>query len=104
MRKNKLRANQIMYIVGDGNYSIVHLVTRQQVLMSHTLKWYHSRYPDFIRINKGALINPTYVVDWQQSSRLVASLTMRGGEPLVIARRRIQSVLEQIEQALLVPS
>ncbi|MVM34570.1 LytTR family transcriptional regulator [Spirosoma sp. HMF4905] len=100
MRKNNLHTNQILYIIGAGNYSIVHQVGGRHLLMSHTLKWYQGKYPDFIRINKGALINPTYVVSWQKTSRLLASLTMQNGQQLVIARRRMLNVLEQVEQTL----
>ncbi|MVM33269.1 LytTR family transcriptional regulator [Spirosoma sp. HMF4905] len=100
MRKNKLTAEQILYIVGDDNYSIVHLTTHKRVLLSHTLKWCQAYYPGFIRISKQALINPAYVVSWLKTSRFVASLTMQDNRQLGIARRRISRVLEQFELAL----
>ncbi|MVM28410.1 LytTR family transcriptional regulator [Spirosoma sp. HMF4905] len=99
MRKNKLTAEQILYIVGDGNYSIVYLTTHKRVLLSHTLKWYQDYYPGFIRISKQSLINPAYVVGWLKTSRSVASLTMQDSQQLAISRRRIHVVLKRFEPA-----
>ncbi|MVM42010.1 hypothetical protein GO730_37390 [Spirosoma sp. HMF3257] len=57
---NDFDRQSVLYLRGDVNYSRVHLQTGQILVSSRTLKWYADRWPDFVRVHKGALVNPAY--------------------------------------------
>ncbi|WP_020595762.1 LytR/AlgR family response regulator transcription factor [Spirosoma panaciterrae] len=87
--------SQVMYLTGDVNYCFIHLKGGEQILSSRTLKWYHQRWPHFIRIHKGYLVNPQYVHRWVVISPVIAYTIMSNGESLSIGRRRIASLSNQ---------
>lgn len=88
---------KVLYLTGDVNYSTLHLVNGERILSSRTLKWYNSRWPDFIRIHKGYLVNPQHIRNCVQLSPIVAYLIMRNGVSLSIGRRRIVEVVNLLE-------
>ncbi|MBD2753326.1 LytR/AlgR family response regulator transcription factor [Spirosoma validum] len=87
---------QVLYLTGDVNYCYVYLVNGNQILSSRTLKWYSDRWPHFIRIHKGSLINPRYVHRFALISPIAAHLIMRNGASLPVGRRRIKEVMDQL--------
>ncbi|QMW04571.1 LytR/AlgR family response regulator transcription factor [Spirosoma foliorum] len=88
--------DDILYLIGDVNYSFVYLQNGEQVLSSRTLKWYSDRWPQFIRIHKGSLINPRHVHRCVLVSTITAYLIMGNGVRLPIGRRRINEVVDQL--------
>ncbi|QDK77516.1 LytTR family transcriptional regulator [Spirosoma sp. KCTC 42546] len=92
MRKQLLDTDQIMYALGDGNYSNLYFSNGTVELTSHTLKWYEEGYPTFLRISKSAMINPKYIKDCVSVSPGIAYITMDTGVQIAISRRRIQRV------------
>ncbi|GAB4017082.1 hypothetical protein GCM10028808_47630 [Spirosoma migulaei] len=87
---------QVLYLIGDVNYSMVHLVSGKAILSSRTLKWYSDRWPHFIRIHKAHLINPDQVHSCVVISSTIAHLIMNDGARLPIGRRRIREVIDQL--------
>ncbi|MBN8826697.1 MULTISPECIES: LytTR family DNA-binding domain-containing protein [unclassified Spirosoma] len=87
----------VLYLTGDVNYCTLHLLNGERILSSRTLKWYNSRWPDFIRIHKGYLVNPQHIHSCVQLSPIVAYLIMRNGVSLSIGRRRIIEVMNLLE-------
>ncbi|GAB4033273.1 LytTR family transcriptional regulator DNA-binding domain-containing protein [Spirosoma gilvum] len=88
---------KVLYLTGDVNYCTVHLINGDRILSSRTLKWYNSRWPDFIRIHKGYLVNPQHIHNWVQISPIAAYLIMRNGASLSIGRRRIVEIVNLLE-------
>ncbi|GAB4047803.1 LytR/AlgR family response regulator transcription factor [Spirosoma litoris] len=88
---------QILYLIGDINYSRIHLVNGEIILMSRTLKWYESRWPSFIRIHKRVLINSQYAqhIKLAPQPRDTSQLIMTNGAELPIARRRLSLVKQE---------
>ncbi|MBN8821597.1 MULTISPECIES: LytTR family DNA-binding domain-containing protein [unclassified Spirosoma] len=95
--QHKFEPDQILYLVGDVNYSTVYLCDGTVILSSRTLKWYHTKWPDFIRIHKATLINPQYVHSCHVISCIMAQITMQNGATMTISRRRIHAVLDHLQ-------
>ncbi|GAB4047807.1 LytTR family transcriptional regulator DNA-binding domain-containing protein [Spirosoma litoris] len=89
---------QILYLIGDINYSRIHLVNGEVILMSRTLKWYEGRWPSFIRIHKQTLINPNYARSFILSSTLREAIyvVMADSAKLLIARRRLSLIRKKL--------
>lgn len=96
--QHKFEPNQILYLIGDVNYSSVYLCDGTIILSSRTLKWYHTKWPHFIRIHKATLINPLYIQSCSVLSCILAQITMQNGVTMTISRRRIHDVLEHLQQ------
>ncbi|WP_080056294.1 LytR/AlgR family response regulator transcription factor [Spirosoma aerolatum] len=88
--------SQVMYLAGDVNYCFIYLKGGKQILSSRTLKWYHQRWPQFIRIHKGYLVNPAYVRRWMIISPVLAFTIMTDGVSLSVGRRRIAAISNQL--------
>lgn len=90
---------QILYLTGEINYSRIHLINGEVVLMSHTLKWYEGRWPSFIRIHKQVLINPQHARQVKLAPRLRdnSQLVMTNQTELPIARRRLSQVMQTLD-------
>jgi DNA-binding LytR/AlgR family response regulator len=92
MRKQILNSDQIMYALGNGNYSNLYFSNGTSELTSHTLKWYEMGYPTLLRISKSAMINPMYVKEGVKFSPATAYVTMHTGVKIAISRRMIKRV------------
>lgn len=92
MRKQILDTNQIMYALGNGNYSNLYFSNGKSELTSHTLKWYETGYPTLLRISKSAMVNPMYVKEGVKLSPATAYVTMHTGVKIAISRRMIKRV------------
>ena len=94
--QHKFDPAKVLYLTGDVNYSSVYLQDGAVVYTSRTLKWYHERWPDFLRIHKASLINPQYIHHCNVLSSIVAYVTMKNGAVLPVGRRRIPEVLRYL--------
>ncbi|MVM38064.1 LytTR family transcriptional regulator [Spirosoma sp. HMF3257] len=94
--QHNFEPDHVLYLIGDVNYCSLHLLNGKKILSSRTLKWYNDRWPHFIRIHKGSLINPAHVHRCVLVSTISAHLIMRNGARLPIGRRRINGVMEQL--------
>ncbi|MVM33592.1 LytTR family transcriptional regulator [Spirosoma sp. HMF4905] len=94
--QHKFDPEKVIYLTGDVNYCTVYLLNGKTVLTSRTLKWYNDRWPQFMRVHKGSLVNPEQIHSCVVVSSIVAHLIMRNGARLPIGRRRISEVVEQL--------
>lgn len=92
MRKQILNSDQIMYALGNGNYSNLYFSNGTSELTSHTLKWYEMGYPTLLRISKSAMINPRYIKEGVRFSPDTAYVTMHTGVKITISRRMVKRV------------
>ena len=87
----------ISRLEGNGNYTIVHVQGDQKpLLVSQTLKRFESYLPHFIRINKSALVNPTYVDQVIRKGAKVLYIKLIDGHCLLVSRRRITQTLARL--------
>lgn len=88
----------ITRLEGSGNYTIVHLRNDlKPLLVSQTLKRFERLLPDFIRISKSDLVNPSYVQRVMQKDAKVMYVQLIKGPRLLVSRRRIGTTLAQLD-------
>ena len=87
-----INLDQIKYVEGYGNYSILHLTDRKPIMLSQTVKKLQAQLSVFIRIHKGYLVNPYFIVPDQRPSPKNLTMALTTGEVLTISRRRVSSL------------
>ena len=98
-------ADQIIRLQGERNYTWLYLANGEKHLLSITLKRIEVQLPQFLRINKGHLINPVYIKQFHDSSppagrKISARWANKGmmllysGDRLPWSRRRFSHYLE----------
>lgn len=102
MRKY-LSPSDILYIEGDGNYSVLKLSNGQVERRSYTLKWFQTQYRGFIRISKHVLINPDYIENWGTLPTRQLGVTVVKGPSMAVAARRIGQVTRQLKRVFMKP-
>lgn len=86
---------KVVCITGDGNYSFIHLVDGQKLLVSKCLEQLELRLPhrQFLRIHKRYLINLRFV-----ESIFPKQIKLTDGQVYAVARRRWPSVHSYFKQ------
>ena len=97
-RQLLIRAENIVCLEADGNYT--HLFTRdgRQFLVSRTLGLYadHLDNQMFVRIHKSYVINVNFLQSFEfQTSRVIK---LSGGKEVTVSRRRFKELVAQIMQ------
>lgn len=87
----------IIYIEGDGNYCIFHLIDGEKVVASRTLKDFETLLNEnnFLRIHKSYVINIHHLIEFKNNDGMTVKLT----NELVIqvSRRKIPEFLEKMK-------
>ncbi|WP_375446444.1 LytR/AlgR family response regulator transcription factor [uncultured Fibrella sp.] len=94
----------VLYLIGESNYSYVHLADGDVILSCRNLKWFADQWPTFVRLHKGALINVKYIQRYERSdvANRANYIVMSDDAYLPIARRRVPEVLGVLAQMNLV--
>ncbi|WP_164851420.1 LytTR family DNA-binding domain-containing protein [Larkinella soli] len=95
--KPALPLTELIWLEGNGNYSLLHMKEGPAVMMAKTLARWQRMLPDFVRISRGALVNPRHVVDLRRISTYHVQITLTNGKVLPVARRRISQVFKIIQ-------
>ena len=97
-RQLLIRAEDIVCLEGDSNYT--HLFTRdgRQFLVSKTLGSYASHLDNqmFVRIHKSYIINVNFLLSFEFQASNVFKL--KGGKEVKISRRKYKEIKTQILQ------
>jgi len=96
--RHNFRDDQVLYLIGDINYSYLYFSDGIKVLSSRTLKWHSVQWPHFIRIHKNSLINPNQVYSVIRQSRITAHILMKDGVRLQVSRRRVNQVSDLLNE------
>ncbi|WP_461139253.1 LytTR family transcriptional regulator DNA-binding domain-containing protein [Spirosoma pomorum] len=91
-------AQTITHLSGEANYTRVHFTNHKDLLLCRTVSQCQQELPDFIRIHKRYLINPSFVSKAVVTDARSAHVLIRD-HPLPISRRRLKDVLEAIWMA-----
>ncbi len=89
--KLSLRSNTILYLQGVINYTVFHYNHGGNAVSSSTLKKYEMepRFQSFIRISKGLMVNPQYIVKIMKDGHHFL-LQLSNGKILQTSRRKGQ--------------
>jgi two-component system LytT family response regulator len=88
-----LRARDITYLEGEGNYTFIHTSGSKKYLVSKTLKFVEETLnAGFIRVHKSYMINPVHILSRPESDQIELSC----GRRIPIARRRIRETHEML--------
>ena len=87
----------IIYIEGDGNYCIFHLIEGENVVASRTLKEFESLLNEnnFLRIHKSYVINIQHLIEFKNNDGMTVKLT--NDLIIQVSRRRIPDFLEKMK-------
>jgi two-component system, LytTR family, response regulator len=99
--EHSIDARRIIYLSGNGNYTIFHLATGEQVITTLSLSAYSPLLEiyGFIRVHKSHLLN-THYLDMCQWVRL-SELTLPNGKTIEVARRRRKTIKKMVKNSVL---
>ena len=88
-------ASRIVYIKGEGNYSMLFLNDGRKVLSAHCLAYYEGilECSHFARVHKSCLVNIACIQTFGSDEALLTN-----GCTVPIARRRRKELLEKIKR------
>ena len=86
----------IVYIEGRGNYSIVFLANKKQIVIAKTLKKFEAQFRlnRFIRIHKSYLVNKDNIPTFEKNQCVEVPTTL--GNSLPISRRKLEMVRQSL--------
>lgn len=92
---------EILWLEGMGNYTMVYLEDGNKVLSSKTLQLFNRILPDdtFLRVNKNRLITTKSIDYWEQFGSRTLNIKLLNGELLKVSRRRIRFVKAHLRVA-----
>jgi DNA-binding LytR/AlgR family response regulator len=90
--KRSVSVASIEYIEAMGNYSLVHVRNQKPLLVAITLKRLSERLPAFLRIHKGILVNPDYIVAYHTRYLDTPYVQLSKNRQLPISRRQIKQL------------
>lgn len=91
--------DQIAYFLGANNYCWLHFRNGEKKLLAKPISYLESKLPDFIRVHKTALINPSYIKSLQEPPRrkMAGTVCLDNGELFPVSRRRWTQVVESLQ-------
>lgn len=89
--------NEILFLEGDGGYTIVHLLNGKKIIATRILSDFEELLPEkhFFRIHKSTIVNLQYVKEFSRSEGF--SVILSNGVQLTVGRRRVQDVLDRLQ-------
>ncbi|GAB3264727.1 hypothetical protein GCM10027347_31980 [Larkinella harenae] len=95
--KVPLVLSDLIWLEGNSNYSLLHRHNAPNLMTARTLVRWQKLLPGFIRISRGALVNPIHITRMQRLSTYQVEITLTNGTVLQVARRRIAEVFRALK-------
>lgn len=91
-----VKRQELIKIEAMSNYSIFYLANRSKIIVSRTLKEYEALLdgPQFIRVNRGVIINLTYVLRYKKGDG--GTLELIDGSEIEVSSSRKALLLERL--------
>lgn len=91
-----IRIDDILYVLGEGNYAQIHLKNREPILISKTIKYIEDRVEGhhFLRIHNSSLVNLDEVTRYTKGAG--GQVVMRDGKVLNVSRNRKDELLRNL--------
>ncbi|MFC5412551.1 LytTR family DNA-binding domain-containing protein [Larkinella bovis] len=95
--KVPLPLSELLWLEGNSNYSLLHRINAPNLMTARTLVRWQKLLPQFIRISRGALVNPSHISRLHRISTYQVEITLTDGTVLQVARRRIAEVFKSFK-------
>ncbi|WP_020596584.1 response regulator transcription factor [Spirosoma panaciterrae] len=94
-----LYPERIIYLSGANNYSWICFQDGEKKLLAKPISYLEELLPDFIRVHKTALINPTYVQSLHEPPhrKMSGKVQLNSGDVFPVSRRRWQQVVDALQ-------
>ncbi|OJW70513.1 LytTR family DNA-binding domain-containing protein [Spirosoma sp. 48-14] len=90
--------NSIIRLQGDSNYTWLHLTAGvRPMLIAKNLKWFEDMIPEFVRVHKSELINPSFVQKYSAYNSTTLEVSLPNKHTVKVSRRRIDAVLIKLK-------
>lgn len=98
-RSNEIALNEILYLKSDENYTAVHTINQERLVVSRTLRVMEDRIDEqsFIRINNSHVINLSFITAFRRDERRLI-VVLDDGQELYVSRRRVGAFRELIKK------
>lgn len=92
-QKTLIPVENIIMLESQSNYSIFHLKNGKKRIYAHTIRYFEDQLlnQQFIRVHSGFLINPSFVVEYNQED---GKLKMENNLEASISRRKRKNLKE----------
>ncbi|GAB4053039.1 LytTR family DNA-binding domain-containing protein [Spirosoma litoris] len=86
----------IVRLQGFGNYTWLHRNAHKPLLVTKSLIWFEQLLPDFVRVHKSDLINPSFVQTLTSLDTKTLELSLPNQLIIKVSRRRVDPVLSKL--------
>lgn len=96
-RKDKIPFDDILYLQGNVNYTLIHLYNGKIKISPRTLLYHiqHSLNDSFVRIHRAYIVNKKHIKDSEiYDMKHATSLFLKDGTQLAVSRRKRNSLNE----------
>jgi len=92
-----VNVTELIYLLADDNYSVLHLTEQRKIISTRTLGEYEKilEGPEFLRIHKSTIINLNFLAGYSSFQGNFAEL--KDGTQLDISRRKLQEFREKVK-------
>jgi DNA-binding LytR/AlgR family response regulator len=97
-QRQPVLVHSIVWLKGEANYTWVHQVSGNPLIVSQPLGWFEDRL-DFIRVHRSAIVNPIYVQEFKQVKGRTGWIQLSDGTLLSVARNRLEYTASQLKQS-----
>lgn len=96
-----IEVDHIVSLQADSNYSIIHMITMQKLVISKTLKDFEDILDgnQFARIHKSYIVNLSYIKEYNTTDGGIVKMT--DGNQWSVSRRQLENFLEKMRHASL---
>jgi two-component system, LytTR family, response regulator len=96
--RRQVDAHEVAYFEANSNYTVVHLQTKQKLIVATTLGIIETRlsaFGFFVRVNHSNLVNARFVKSFDMEH-----IQLENSVSIVISRRKKQRVFEALSELL----
>ncbi len=89
---------EIMYLVGDINYTDIHLLNGKKIVSGYTILKHEQKLEGFVRIHRKYLVNPVYIGAVKKIGPYWFMI-LNNGQCMKISKKKVKSVVAEYHPA-----
>ncbi|HEY0109995.1 MAG TPA: LytTR family DNA-binding domain-containing protein [Fibrella sp.] len=95
-QRKYINMDEVMYLEGFCNYTLIHTSDGKYYVRSLTIKRYDDNMltKDFFRIHKGYIVNRKYIASVVTKRSKEGAVILKNGKELPLSRRRVAEFIE----------